>query len=393
MGLPAQVSPPQIALSDVAPLPVVGVDIVAVPVLAGDDGPDARPRRRRAASTTSTSTCSRVLDAAAATGATGEVTERGRRATPPTLTNPTLRLRAAGRRRRRQHRPTCAARGRPWPGARRAAGRSPPPLPPWRRRRPARPSSRAGARLLRVPLRIDRPASSSPVRPGRARADRPTPTAAPAARQGAGRGRRRLAVADPGQLVPSNVKTPGLAGRAGRRRRPRRAGPRRSRCWDEKQLAEQGFGGIVGVGQGSASPPRLVQLDYAPASAARRKAPHVVLVGKGITFDTGGLSIKPRDGMMTMKRDMTGAAVVLAVMAALRRRSTARSGSPALLPLAENCRRRRARPRPGDVLPALRRPHHARSPTPTPRAGWCSPTRWPTPSPSSRPTRWSTSPP
>ena len=89
------------------------------------------------------------------------------------------------------------------------------------------------------------------------------------------------------------------------------------RVWDERQLADGGFGGILGVGQGSASPPRLIRLDYRPRRRAR-KAPTVVLVGKGITFDTGGLSIKPGEAMATMKRDVTGGAVVLATMAALR---------------------------------------------------------------------------
>ncbi|MCR2792725.1 leucyl aminopeptidase [Microbacterium sp. zg.Y625] len=81
---------------------------------------------------------------------------------------------------------------------------------------------------------------------------------------------------------------------------------------DEKQLQEQGFGGILGVGQGSARPPRLVRLDYAPEGAER----HVALVGKGITFDSGGLSLKPAVSMVGMKYDMCGAAVVLAVVRA-----------------------------------------------------------------------------
>ncbi len=84
---------------------------------------------------------------------------------------------------------------------------------------------------------------------------------------------------------------------------------------DEKALAAEGFGGIVGVGQGSATPPRLIRLDYVPRGG--RRAPRVVLVGKGITFDTGGLSIKPAESMTTMKRDMTGGAVVISVLAAL----------------------------------------------------------------------------
>ncbi len=86
--------------------------------------------------------------------------------------------------------------------------------------------------------------------------------------------------------------------------------------WDEKRLVKEGFGGLIGVGQASATPPRLIRLDYAPARASRR-TPTVVLVGKGITFDSGGLSIKPADSMTTMKRDMTGGGVVLSVMGAL----------------------------------------------------------------------------
>ncbi len=89
------------------------------------------------------------------------------------------------------------------------------------------------------------------------------------------------------------------------------------RVWDEEQLAAEGFGGILGVGQASATPPRLIRLDYSPPKA-NRKTPTVVLVGKGITFDTGGLSIKPGEAMVNMKRDMTGGAVVIAVMGALR---------------------------------------------------------------------------
>jgi leucyl aminopeptidase len=84
---------------------------------------------------------------------------------------------------------------------------------------------------------------------------------------------------------------------------------------DEEQLEAGGFGGLIAVGRASATPPRLIRLDYTPPKT--RKVPHLVLVGKGITFDSGGLSIKPADSMTTMKRDMTGAAVVMATMAAL----------------------------------------------------------------------------
>lgn len=76
---------------------------------------------------------------------------------------------------------------------------------------------------------------------------------------------------------------------------------------DEKELASGGYGGLVAVGQGSSRPPRLVKLSWSPARAKRS----VALVGKGITFDSGGLSIKPAKSMETMKSDMAGAAAVL----------------------------------------------------------------------------------
>ncbi|MGW4424181.1 leucyl aminopeptidase family protein [Streptosporangium sp. NPDC004631] len=83
--------------------------------------------------------------------------------------------------------------------------------------------------------------------------------------------------------------------------------------WDEAALRSGRFGGILAVGQGSVSPPRLIELSYRPEGATR----HVVLVGKGITFDTGGLSLKPTEGMKFMKTDMAGGAAVIAVMGAL----------------------------------------------------------------------------
>ncbi|HQY34267.1 leucyl aminopeptidase [Actinotalea sp.] len=76
---------------------------------------------------------------------------------------------------------------------------------------------------------------------------------------------------------------------------------------DEKELAAGGYGGLVAVGQGSSRPPRLVKVVWSPAKATRS----VALVGKGITFDSGGLSIKPAKGMEAMKSDMAGAAAVL----------------------------------------------------------------------------------
>lgn len=94
---------------------------------------------------------------------------------------------------------------------------------------------------------------------------------------------------------------------------------------DEVAIANAGLGGLAGVAQGSEEPPRLIELDYQPdpglaarAYGRRRDLPTVALVGKGITFDSGGLSLKSADGMMTMKTDMSGAAAVLATMSVLR---------------------------------------------------------------------------
>jgi leucyl aminopeptidase len=81
----------------------------------------------------------------------------------------------------------------------------------------------------------------------------------------------------------------------------------------EDALAAGGYGGLLGVGQGSVNPPRLVRLEHAPEGAARS----LVLAGKGITFDSGGLSLKPAKSMETMKSDMSGAAAVLGAMQAI----------------------------------------------------------------------------
>jgi leucyl aminopeptidase len=113
---------------------------------------------------------------------------------------------------------------------------------------------------------------------------------------------------------------------------------------DEKQLAAEGFGGIIGVGQGAEHPPRLIELRYAPKGAAGQ----VVLVGKGITFDSGGLSLKPADSMKTMKTDMSGAAAVLAAMSALAELEV-KVAVTGYLASAENMPSGAAT-RPGDVL-------------------------------------------
>jgi leucyl aminopeptidase len=113
---------------------------------------------------------------------------------------------------------------------------------------------------------------------------------------------------------------------------------------DEKALASEGFGGIIGVGQGAEHPPRLIELRYAPKGASGK----VVLVGKGITFDSGGLSLKPADSMKTMKTDMSGAAAVLAAMSALAELDV-KVAVTGYLASAENMPSGAAT-RPGDVL-------------------------------------------
>ncbi|MFN8194147.1 MAG: leucyl aminopeptidase [Nocardioidaceae bacterium] len=113
---------------------------------------------------------------------------------------------------------------------------------------------------------------------------------------------------------------------------------------DEQQLTDQGCGGILGVGSGSDAPPRLAELRYRPRGAVA----HLALVGKGVTYDSGGLTIKPASGMTTMKCDMAGAAAVLQATYAI-----ARLGIPVAVttfaPMAENMVSGRAM-RPGDVL-------------------------------------------
>lgn len=84
--------------------------------------------------------------------------------------------------------------------------------------------------------------------------------------------------------------------------------------WDEKKLAQEGMNGILSVGQGSANPPRFIQMEW---NASKKNLPTVVLVGKGISFDTGGISIKPALGMDEMKMDMSGSAAVIGAMTAL----------------------------------------------------------------------------
>jgi leucyl aminopeptidase len=112
--------------------------------------------------------------------------------------------------------------------------------------------------------------------------------------------------------------------------------------WDENRLAQERCGGILSVGKGSVRPPRLVKLSY------RGGGKHIALVGKGITFDTGGLSLKPAEGMVGMKYDMAGSASVLAVVLGVARLGL-KVDVTGFMCLAENMPSGSAT-RPGDVI-------------------------------------------
>ena len=116
---------------------------------------------------------------------------------------------------------------------------------------------------------------------------------------------------------------------------------------NEVTLKTQGYGGIIGVGQGSANPPRLLHVSYKPAKVNKVKKRYA-LVGKGITFDTGGLALKPANGMEAMKSDMSGAAAVVAAVFAIAELKLP-IAVDAWAPLAENMVSENAT-RPSDII-------------------------------------------
>jgi leucyl aminopeptidase len=116
--------------------------------------------------------------------------------------------------------------------------------------------------------------------------------------------------------------------------------------YEEDRIKAERLGGLLGVAAGSTAPPRFVRLEYEPDGVVDPAT--VILVGKGITFDSGGLSIKPANSMMTMKDDMSGAAAVLATMAGCGRLGV-RTRVLGFMPLTENMPGGSAT-RPGDVL-------------------------------------------
>jgi len=117
---------------------------------------------------------------------------------------------------------------------------------------------------------------------------------------------------------------------------------------DQDRMRQLGMGALLGVAQGSAEPPALIIVRYAPASASKD---HLGLVGKGVTFDTGGVSIKPADGMEKMKYDMAGGAAMLGAMRAIAQLKPAVRVT-ALIPAVENMVGSRAQ-RPGDIVTSL----------------------------------------
>jgi len=118
---------------------------------------------------------------------------------------------------------------------------------------------------------------------------------------------------------------------------------------DEKQMAKLGMGALLGVAQGSARPPRMVVMQW--RGAADPKAAPLAFCGKGVTFDTGGISLKPAPGMEDMKWDMAGAGAVLGLMAALAGRK-ARVNAVGVVGLVENMPDGNAQ-RPGDIVKAM----------------------------------------
>ena len=118
---------------------------------------------------------------------------------------------------------------------------------------------------------------------------------------------------------------------------------------DRERMKQLGFGALLGVAQGSAEPPALIVLQYKPEKAT--SGDHLALIGKGVTFDTGGISIKPADGMEKMKYDMAAGASVIGAMQAIARLKPGVAVT-AIVPAVENMPGSRAQ-RPGDIVKSL----------------------------------------
>jgi leucyl aminopeptidase len=145
--------------------------------------------------------------------------------------------------------------------------------------------------------------------------------------------------------LPAGIVTPSYLGREARR--IAKAQRLRVRILTRPAIRRAGMGALLGVAQGSAQPPCFIELVYQPRAKARRR---IALAGKGITFDSGGLSIKSADNMQSQKRDMAGGAAVLAVMSAVRDLGIA-AEVRAYVPATENMPSGQAM-KPGDVVRA-----------------------------------------
>lgn len=147
---------------------------------------------------------------------------------------------------------------------------------------------------------------------------------------------------EPGNLLPPRV----LAERA-----QKMAAENGLACevLDEAKMRELGFGSLLGVSQGSAEPPTFTVIRYEPAQPV--KGVHLGLIGKGVTFDTGGISIKPSDGMEKMKYDMSGGAAMIGAMYAIARLKPSVKVT-AFIPSVENMPGSKAQ-RPGDIVTSL----------------------------------------
>jgi leucyl aminopeptidase len=356
--LPSQVSPPEFALSEFLPAAIVGVDAVALPVLPGlaeDDEPGVLLGPGAADLIDSIEVdLLAVAELRRMTGAVGEVVE----VPVPfgTATNPQLRLVllvGVGDARPIDLRRAGAALARAVRDHDAVATSIPGVAPDGEGAVDANGLEAFVAGTMLGAFDFHWRSTGPERRPVRQVVIATPPGSLGDADQGALE--RAVAIGGAGwrsrmlATVPSNIKNPAwLAAQAAQ---IAELAGLDVRIWDEVDLEREGFGGILGVGQASATPPRLIQLDYTPpdtSARAAKKLPHVVLVGKGITFDTGGLSIKPGASMVSMKRDMTGGAVVLATMAALADVGC-QVRVTGLVPAAENAISGSAL-RPGDVV-------------------------------------------
>jgi leucyl aminopeptidase len=153
---------------------------------------------------------------------------------------------------------------------------------------------------------------------------------------------RDIAVEPPNLLTPLEL--------AARARKMAEAAGLSIDILDRERMTQLGMGALLGVAQGSAQPPALIVMHYKPAGQATSTA-HLGIIGKGVTFDTGGISIKPAEGMEKMKYDMGGAAAVIGAMQAIAHLKPSVAVT-ALIPTVENMPGSNAQ-RPGDIVKSL----------------------------------------